>query len=582
MTVVTRSLLARPIARRFTITQIARLSYVLVALEGMVLGLAGSYAFVLATQLLYPANHSLPFQRTIDGKGIGFKSQSQLENLIDNLNNEQISIQAGNKTYQQKLPEMGVRIDGTTSARQLTSYTVSERLKPFSLFTEADNTELARAVETAKLKEFAQKIATENTVAPKNASYSLKADGTYAVIKGAEGTSYDVAAIEDSLKALSPLSATSLQLHGKAVAPAINESKMSEKVEALNALAKRSIMLDDGTVIKGATLASWASIRVDETKGEATLVYDQEAIKAWLKDIPAKGVVAAKPTVISYVDHVEVSRTAGTAGRARDLDRTSQDIIAALQSDKTLVKIAYTTTTASPAVVQKYTASSKGIQLVIEDWQARHKGMKAAVVFKEIGGDGRYAELSPNTSFFAASIYKLYVAKYVYDALNAGRIASTDYVTNGKNTQQCVEAMIVISDNDCPVALANRFGWNNIDAATKADGFTNTSLRNGINTVTAGDTAQYLERLNAGTLLNAVDTNSLLGFMARQIYRSAIPAGSPDSTTYDKVGFYGRSWHDAAIVQSGSTRYVLVVLTEGAGPTAISELAKQIHTTVTQ
>jgi hypothetical protein len=68
--------------------------------------------------------------------------------------------------------------------------------------------------------------------------------------------------------------------------------------------------------------------------------------------------------------------------------------------------------------------------------------------------------------------------------------------------------------------------------------------------------------------------------MSRQIYRKAFPADVSGATVYDKVGFYGSAWHDAAIVDNGTTKYVLVVLTENASPSTIAELAKQINQTL--
>jgi hypothetical protein len=92
----------------------------------------------------------------------------------------------------------------------------------------------------------------------------------------------------------------------------------------------------------------------------------------------------------------------------------------------------------------------------------------------------------------------------------------------------------------------------------------------------------YLSKLNAGSLMNATDTASLLDKMQRQVYRSAIPAGSVGSTVQDKVGFYGAYWHDAAIVHTAKATYILVVFTNGPGAGAIKDLAAQIQQTINQ
>jgi beta-lactamase class A len=88
--------------------------------------------------------------------------------------------------------------------------------------------------------------------------------------------------------------------------------------------------------------------------------------------------------------------------------------------------------------------------------------------------------------------------------------------------------------------------------------------------------------LYGGSLINGGDTSALLDKMGRQIYRSGIPAGSAGSTVYDKVGFYGTYWHDAAIVRGAKATYVLVALTTGSSSGPIKELAQEIQQTLNQ
>lgn len=225
--------------------------------------------------------------------------------------------------------------------------------------------------------------------------------------------------------------------------------------------------------------------------------------------------------------------------------------------------------------VQKPEPSSH-IQAIIDGWNAKHSGINAAVVFRELNGAMRTAGTNADKQFFAASLYKLNVAHFVYSKIESGAINPNAYVVNGKTYAQCLKDMIVVSDNDCPESIAAVWGWNSIHAFTRSNGFGQTSLQNGIIKATATDTAELLSRLQAGTLVNSSHRDELLGYMKQQIWRNGIPAGSSNSTVADKIGEYSTFVHDAAIVYGPKSTYTLVVLSDGGSYANIAELAREI------
>lgn len=140
--------------------------------------------------------------------------------------------------------------------------------------------------------------------------------------------------------------------------------------------------------------------------------------------------------------------------------------------------------------------------------------------------------------------------------------------------------MIKISDNTCAQAILDLVGWAETDKVIQAAGFTSTSLNNsagGYMSTTANDVAALFRALYNQTLINSTHTDYLFSLMKQQIYRSGIPAGSPDSTVVDKVGFLEGWNHDAAIVYAPNTTYVLVIMTTNSSFSQIKELANQIY-----
>ncbi|MDB5164258.1 MAG: hypothetical protein JWS12_876 [Candidatus Saccharibacteria bacterium] len=216
------------------------------------------------------------------------------------------------------------------------------------------------------------------------------------------------------------------------------------------------------------------------------------------------------------------------------------------------------------------------LQSIVSAWQASHKG-EYSIVMRSL--DGRTnAAYAGNTQFVSASIYKLYVAYAVYTKMAAGEMQPGTVTSTGSNVDYCLNAMIVVSDNDCAHALLNMVGPNTAEAMVHQHGFTNTFLASQTSFITtARDTAQLLTELESGTLIRADYRQSLLGHMSQQIYRSGIPAGSKGIRVADKVGYIDSYNHDAGIVYHPSGKYVLVILSSGSSYANIADLTRQIN-----
>lgn len=232
-------------------------------------------------------------------------------------------------------------------------------------------------------------------------------------------------------------------------------------------------------------------------------------------------------------------------------------------------------TVSDTTAITKPAANVTSLDEVISRWQSVHPGVKLGVMVKEIDGAGRQASSNENEQFFAASLYKLYIIHYLYDRIEQGSLESNSKLGTEKTVNECIDAMILVSDNVCAVGVANSVGWDTIDTFVHNKGFKNTSLRQGIVRASAADTSEYMIRLQTGTLINSEHSAHLIDLMKRQIHRQAIPQGVT-GTVADKSGYYGISWHDTAIVYGPKSTYVLSILTSGSGAQGVADLAKQI------
>jgi beta-lactamase class A len=152
--------------------------------------------------------------------------------------------------------------------------------------------------------------------------------------------------------------------------------------------------------------------------------------------------------------------------------------------------------------------------------------------------------------------------------------------TSAGSLDSCLQKTILVSDNNCAQAIIDLIGWNETQNQVKAAGFSSTNVNNsggGYMSSTAADLASLLKGLYDGSLLNTSSTDYLLNLMKQQVYRSGIPAGSPNAVVADKVGFLDSWNHDAAIVYAPNSTYVLVILTTNSSFSQIKALSNQIY-----
>ncbi len=230
---------------------------------------------------------------------------------------------------------------------------------------------------------------------------------------------------------------------------------------------------------------------------------------------------------------------------------------------------------AAPVVAKPAQPSSQDLQKVLNKWQQDYKTAHFGVMIREIGGSKRSASINAHDQFYAASLYKVFLAQYLYNKAESGQLDLNSYKIKGYTVTKCIERMIVVSDNYCGHGLGDVVGWNNLNTVVHQNGFTETITSTDLLT-SASDMAEYLERLQGGTLMGRTYTNQIIGYMKRQIYRTSIPAGVPSVSVADKPGYLGSYWHDAAIVYHPKGAYILVIMSRGSGSFAFKDLSRRV------
>ncbi len=446
---------------------------------------------------------------------------------------------------------------------------------------------LRYAQDKEQLTRQAQKIAESLTTKPIDAHFVLK-DGLLVIEPEKPGEAVVSTQIIESLEANPDLATKSIRLEPTAIQPTVSTEQLAPVAHTFKSIQDTDLVVRiDGQEYKLTKDQVVQLVSVDPEAGAQAVQINQQAVAElvaeWSKDVSATPGV----TQVEYLDDEEVSRVVGPSGRSLDTDVVSAKLQAWLQKP-TADPLEFTTDIIYPRIARTYTYSysSAQLQAKLDAWTAKTPGSYRIAV-RELGGRGREASVNAESPTVMASTYKIFLAYVAYKMAENNELSLDTILLGSRSISQCIEPMIVDSDNDCAIALGHKIGWAAADKVVKDAGFVGVKLNNydehGVmvddKMVSGEQEARFLMQLSAGTLMNSDHTNELLGYMKRQVYRDGIPAGSNGSVVADKVGFlFGYYYHDVGIVYGEKSTYALVIMTEDAGGwTHIREAAQAVY-----
>lgn len=223
------------------------------------------------------------------------------------------------------------------------------------------------------------------------------------------------------------------------------------------------------------------------------------------------------------------------------------------------------------------------LQPTIDEWASRQSGT-ASVVIYDLANDKTAASLNPDRQYFAASIYKLYVAYEGYKKVADGTYEMDDPYLSGYSRGECLDAMIRESYSPCGEKMWNELGKENLTRRLRTYGLSKTSMT-ALNT-SASDAAIILRRLAEKRDLTDQYTNLFMDSLKSQPaqYRRGLPSGFNQAAVYNKVGWnLTTEWHDTAIITLPNGRsYVVAVFTENVGYRQIAALGSALEPRLTQ
>lgn len=219
------------------------------------------------------------------------------------------------------------------------------------------------------------------------------------------------------------------------------------------------------------------------------------------------------------------------------------------------------------------------LQPTVDAWLAKQPADYGIVVY-DPANQQVIAQHQPDKKYFAASLYKLFVAYLALVDFQDGKQDPDEILTGGFTRKECVDKMIRESHSPCGEAMMADMGQEALRKRVSDMGIKNTIFA-GI-TTTAQDSALILQYIVEGRDLNTDNTAFLKDAMRVQPdkYRKGLATGAPQATWETKVGWNETyNYHDVGIMTlPGGRQYVVAILSQNNGKAApIADFAATIY-----
>lgn len=225
------------------------------------------------------------------------------------------------------------------------------------------------------------------------------------------------------------------------------------------------------------------------------------------------------------------------------------------------------------------TVPLRDLQPTIDTWVQQQAATYSVVVY-DVANKQTIGTHLPDREYFAASLYKLFVAYLALIDFQDGTQNPNEVIIHGQTRKQCVDKMIRSSDSPCGEKMMADMTPAKLNQRVKDLGITHTRF-DGIVT-SAQDTVTILQLIADKTHLNEASTEFLRDAMLNQpqMYRNGLAKGAPNAKVYSKVGWNEHyNYHDVGIMRLPDGReYIVAILSQGNGRSApLADFAKSMY-----
>lgn len=545
------------------------------------LGIFFLCGIVVILQLLYPPGRLLPFVR-VNGEQHSSRTIGQvIAHLEVQYKGASVEVRGGDAVSRASFEQVGLRVLAANTALEAAKYPLYQRFIPFSSVAHmlGRNVPVHMRIDKERVRYFAEQFEQQSLTPAVNASVAVTGDKV-SLVPAKPSTRYAAEATYQAILGASLSSRIIVQPRPVTKPAPVSDATAMETVKLAQRILDEPLQLKVGeatVAVDKATLASWFDFQAKD--GKLELQVKEHAIKDYVTKVQPEGYRAPVVTRITLQDGHETGRVMGIAGRGVDVNAATQQIAERIRAHKGgLITLPTVALTPGVSYDRQYSDSSGGLAAFLKDLVMRRGNYAITVI--ELGGKGRSANAHGDKVYVAASTYKVFLAYGAFQ-LNANGELNWGEQVGGLRADECLEAMIVHSDNECAWAYGERIGWGRVHDMMRGLGLHGTTITRDSKLTTANDLALFMRKLEDGSLLPQASRDLLIGYMKRQVYRNGIP-DAVRVPVANKVGGYGAYVHDAGIVYSPGGTYIMVVLSSGSGWSGLTAAAREVHTFVTR
>lgn len=546
----------------------------------LLVSLGVTLALISVVQLSYPHNRPLPHQK-IGGQSVSAQSPNVLApQLTDREKSIVLTLESKASQHKVSWRDAGIVINTDATLKKASDYPLWQRILPLSSVYRATftDTPLQTTINNDTLAAYASDLAKNNSQAPVDASLSVK-DGKVIRQSHKDGLTYDPATVVKTVQAATLQPDTKLTLDGRESKPAIDLAKIESTAKKAEVILGTQVALkingETKAAIPSTDIGSWMQFKL--VGQELTIEFDKAKISGYIDSQGKSAYKAPGQTTIVLQDGIELQRSPEQKGQAVNAEQGAAAVTSTLLTAKAAtVDVPLKELPPKYTYQRSYTKSSRGLNALLQDLTNTRPNM--AIALRALDGSGISANARGSKGYNPASTYKTLVAIEALKRVEQGSLQMSTSV-GGRSLDNCIQVMIVNSNNDCAKALGDMLGWSNLTNAARGLGMGGTQYGSGANFVsTASDQTLLLSKLQSGELLSSGNQSLLLGHMKSQQYRQGIPTGVGGSAVADKPGFIGGILHDAAIVYGPRGPYVLTIYSSSGSSWAdIASVAGTIH-----
>lgn len=231
-----------------------------------------------------------------------------------------------------------------------------------------------------------------------------------------------------------------------------------------------------------------------------------------------------------------------------------------------------------------------------------------AVVIKDLSVDGKKDYYhNDNVIYPAGSLYKLFLLAAAMRAVEQGSL-TPETVISAKQSHleeelgfvdfgyekakkeevleytlaEILQRIATISDNYASLMLAEKLGWDAVQAEAKILGAKATIIKSPIST-TPEDIANYFEKLYTKQVVSTASSDKIIELLLKSKLNDRIPTGLPEGIKVaHKTGELSRIRHDAGIVYLENNPYIIVLMSKGLpfeddGVEVLGDISKRVY-----